>query len=338
MWWIWLGPLLAWVFFAVSAWRDPRKMRTAVYFLAALSITLLGVLETVFAVVPAKFAIYLLAGLASLFILAILVLSSALTANGIIMMRKESLHPRNLLSLLLGLGLLSYTLISLYITSTSLYAVLFVWLFALVLPIGFFSAGFTAYLLYSQVCQWFAKHAAKPPAAVVVLGSGLIEDKVPPLLASRLDQGRRVLAKARLNGRAAVIVVSGGRGRDEDRSEAAAMADYLTEQGGEPALIWQEDKSRTTAENLANSRNLLLAAGVSGPVAVVTNNFHTFRAALLMRKFKLPGYAVGAPTAGYFWPSASIREYFAIMRDHWIVNFVGFGLSCLPLLFLALRL
>jgi uncharacterized SAM-binding protein YcdF (DUF218 family) len=67
-------------------------------------------------------------------------------------------------------------------------------------------------------------------------------------------------------------------------------------------------------------------------VAVVTSNFHAFRAALLMRRAGLPGYTIGAPTAGYYWPSASIREYVAILRDHPVLNAFGIGLSLGPLL------
>ena len=85
------------------------------------------------------------------------------------------------------------------------------------------------------------------------------------------------------------------------------MAEYLVRHGVDPDRIWMEAASQDTEENLANSRELLGAQEVSGRVAVVTNNFHAFRAALEMRDAKLPGYTIGSPTAGYFWPSATIR-------------------------------
>jgi uncharacterized SAM-binding protein YcdF (DUF218 family) len=93
-----------------------------------------------------------------------------------------------------------------------------------------------------------------------------------------------------------------------------------------------EDRSKTTEENLAYSKELLAANGVTGPVAVVTNNFHVLRAALLMRRMEIPGHAWGSPTAGYYRPSATIREYLAILRDHWPFNAVALGVTVLPLI------
>ena len=46
----------------------------------------------------------------------------------------------------------------------------------------------------------------------------------------------------------------------------------------------------------------------------------------------LPGYAVGAPTAGYYWPSATIREFIAICWDHRWLNGAMLTLACLPLI------
>jgi uncharacterized SAM-binding protein YcdF (DUF218 family) len=109
------------------------------------------------------------------------------------------------------------------------------------------------------------------------------------------------------------------------------MAEYVTQRGVEPGSVIVEDRSRTTHENLARSAELLGARGVGGDVAVVTNNFHAFRAALLMRRLGIPGYSLGSPTANYYWPSATIREYVAILRDSLLLNVVCLVLACVPL-------
>jgi uncharacterized SAM-binding protein YcdF (DUF218 family) len=328
--WGWLAPVLPWLVFAFSVWRDPRKMRTAVYLFAALAVTLVGSVVVAFAVVTGQLRAYLVAGSLALIGLAVVALSAVLVANGVTMVRREGLRPRNLLSCALGLAISAYVGLCLAAVPRGAQGMM-PWLLALTLPIGFFAAGFTAYLIYAQVYQWGARRFAKPPAAVIVLGSGLIGDRVPPLLASRLDQGRRVLERAQAADPSAVLVTSGGQGPGEDRPEAAAMADYLVAAGVAAAAVWPEEASRSTEENLANSARLLRERGRTGRLAVVTNDFHAFRAALLMRKLKLSGYAVGAPTAGYFWPNAVIREYSAIVRDHWLVNLLGAAASCLPL-------
>lgn len=59
---------------------------------------------------------------------------------------------------------------------------------------------------------------------------------------------------------------------------------------------------------------------------IVTNNFHVLRAALLARKAKINGQVVGSPTAWYFWPSATIREFIAVFLEHRVPNFTVCGL------------
>ena len=40
---------------------------------------------------------------------------------------------------------------------------------------------------------------------------------------------------------------------------------------------------------------------------------------------------MGAPTAVYYWPSAVIREFFAVLRDHFWLNAVLLALSVVPI-------
>ncbi|MCL2471449.1 MAG: YdcF family protein, partial [Propionibacteriaceae bacterium] len=100
--------------------------------------------------------------------------------------------------------------------------------------------------------------------------------------------------------------------------------------------ILQEDLSRTTRENLTNTKALLASQEITGPIAAVTNNFHAFRAALLLCREKIPGYAIGSPTAHYYWPAATIREYAAILLDSRTFNIVCLSVSVIPLIILGL--
>lgn len=166
---------------------------------------------------------------------------------------------------------------------------------------------------------------------VVVLGSGLIGGtRVPPLLASRLERGRKVYEAQAARGNPPVLLTSGGQGPDERLPESRAMADYLIERGFPAAHIQCEDRSRTTEENLEYSKAIMSAAGPGYSCVIVTNNFHAFRAALMARKTGVNGQVVGSPTAAYFWPSATIREFAAVFLGHKLVNFTICGLLALP--------
>jgi len=67
---------------------------------------------------------------------------------------------------------------------------------------------------------------------VVVLGSGLLDGgQIPPLLASRLDRGQAVFQALAARGSDPVLIVSGGKGSDEQVSEADAITGYLAARG-----------------------------------------------------------------------------------------------------------
>jgi len=329
MWWI---PGLVWLaIFVVMVLRDARRMRCAVALLASLLSFGFAALATVAASLPADNAGgWILLGLVLLAILVVVVLGVVLVLNGFVMIRKEGRRLANLLGLMLGLVMLGYVgwAVAAVVVDS---AQSIIWLAFIGGPLAWLGFGFSAYLLYSWAYLWATRRWAKPPVAVVVLGSGLIRGQVPPLLASRLDAGL-ALARRGSTTDPLKLVVSGGRGSDESRSEASAMAEYLVKHGCDPANIIVEDQSHTTAQNIANTQQMLRQAAIGGRVGVVTNNFHAFRAATLMSRQRLPGYALGSPTAHYYWPAATIREYVAILRDSAVFTIVCLALTASPLI------
>ena len=99
-------------------------------------------------------------------------------------------------------------------------------------------------------------------------------------LASRLDTAA-MLAEQQPQ---ALIITSGGIGLGQTRSEADIMATYLQQTHGiVSSRIYHEGKSTSTEENLAYSQPILVAQGMdkSAPIAIVTSDFHTIRAAAI---------------------------------------------------------
>jgi len=336
MWGMWIPVVVFAVCFLVSL-REPRRMRCAVFLLAtvlSLAFALLYVVEPRGMVEPNGQAnlvlMYVQIAFLFLAVLVVVGLGIVLILNGFTMVRKEGRRLANLLGLFLGLVIVGYIVASI-LSIVADQDRLFIWILFLGFPLSYLGFGFTAYLLYSGLYLWFTKRWGKPPAAVVILGSGLVHNKVTPLLASRLNEGM-ILANRTEE---PIFVVSGGKGTDEQRSEASAMEEYLVNSGIPDESIIAEDLSRTTRENIVNTKAILETKGITGPVAVATNNFHAFRAALLLCREKVPGYAVGAPTARYYWPAATIREYVAILRDSLRFNAICLGLTILPLVILA---
>ncbi len=126
-----------------------------------------------------------------------------------------------------------------------------------------------------------------------------------------------------------MLLTSGGQGPDEQLPEARAMADYLIERGFPADRIVCEEQSRTTEENLAFSKKIMEQTVPDHRCVIVTNNYHVLRAAILARRAGVNGQVVGAPTAAYFWPSATIREFAAVFLSYKLVNLGICGLLVL---------
>ena len=82
------------------------------------------------------------------------------------------------------------------------------------------------------------------------------------------------------------VVVTGGKGDDEHKSEAQAMHDYLVEHGISSEQIILEDKAANTHENLIFSRALLEELGydTEQEFLLVSNGFHLTRSRILWER------------------------------------------------------
>ncbi len=334
MWWL-IGGILI-VVVGIDAWLDLRKLRIGVglVFIGTWVVfTLIGFASSAFADDDMALALILLAALA-LGLFSALLLGLFNVANGVTMMRRESHRFVNLLSLVFGVTVVAavvYVIAGLALDSVNRDVAfeMFRWLLFASLPIGYLALVFVSFLAQSTLYGWLVSRLSRKADAVIVLGAGLSDGKVTPLLAARLDRGKSVFA--RLTSPNAVLIVSGGQGSDEPVSEAQAMSDYLLASGVDSSRLLMEDQSTTTEQNLEFSRRLLCERGLENArCLVVTNNYHAMRAAFLMRKLGVAGHAVGASTARYFWPSAFLREYLAILRDHTVLNVLMLGFASLP--------
>ncbi|GAA1366982.1 YdcF family protein [Streptomyces beijiangensis] len=315
------------VLFAVGVWREPRRLRNAVLLglaLACVTLDVVGRLGEEHGRVVTIAAYVLLV----LPVVSCVLLAGVLIANGCIIVRKEGRSLSHLLSLMAGIAML---------TALALTWAAVVWqnrdlsvpAEMVLLVGGYLSFLFVCFLLYGFL------YTRLPPrrdaAFVVVLGSGLIGgSRVSPLLAGRLDQGRRVFERLERSGRRPLLITSGGQGPDELLPEAEAMAGYLTRNGFPADRLRIEDRSRTTEENLRNSRALMQELRPEASCVIVTSNYHAFRAALMARKTGVQGTVVGARTAAYFWPSATLREFAALLSAHRTVNACVCAVLLLP--------
>lgn len=309
---------LFFVLFGVSVREDRRRFRNAVYLGLTFIFLSIGLL-TLVPNLPHGLDTVVVALVFLVPALGTVALGFFLIGNGLTMIRKEGRRPANLLAFLAGVGI--FALIAFVLTmgnrdSHTWDAVVV----GVVLLSGYVSFLFLCFLAYAYL---YGRIKVRGDVDyVVMLGSGLIGgDRVPPLLASRLRKGREIHdAQIARGGRVPLLLTSGGKGTDEKVAEARAMADWLIAEGVPQEHVRLEDRSRTTEENLRYSRTIMEAADPGYRCVVVTNNFHAFRAAMMARKAGVNGQVLGSPTAKYFWPSATIREFVAVFWEHRAVN------------------
>ncbi|MFZ3587701.1 YdcF family protein [Bacillus sp. DJP31] len=113
------------------------------------------------------------------------------------------------------------------------------------------------------------------------------------------------------------VIVSGGQGPGEVITEAEAMARYFLTEGIRKDRIIKEDKSTTTYENLLFSKKYIKGGG---PLVIVSNDFHLFRASLIADRV---GYekvhTLAAKTPLIVLPKLWVREYAAVLKT-WVFD------------------
>ncbi len=307
-------------FFCLGALSDLRRFGNAVLLGLSLTFLALDVMDGLGRAGHAPALLRLALGSAVLFVgLGVFLLAFFLIANGVQMVRHEGPRPANLLSLLAGLAILGFvTLAGAAVTTRS--PVLTRGAGAAFLVAGYVSFLFLCFAGYAFL--YGRLRVRRDVDFVVVLGSGLAGGhRVPPLLASRLDRGRAAYLSQAARGNPPMLITSGGQGPRERLPEARAMADYLIERGIPEDRIECEDRSRNTEQNLRFSEAIMRQRIPAYRCVVVTSNFHVFRAAITARRAGVNGQVIGSPTAAYFWPSATIREFAAVFLSHKLVNF-----------------
>ena len=237
-----------------------------------------------------------------------------LILSNLILLFKEGFRLRNLLALLAGgleiLGL--HVAFSLNCMPSLWIGDLFIDVLADMIYI------FCTSVFFGLACTAFVYTRQRPSLDrdyALVLGCAVFGERVPPLLASRIDRALAFIDKQeKATGKRPLLVLSGGQGPGENISEAEAMRRYAVNKGVPEESILLEDKSKNTYENFHNSKELL-AARFSGPKGVFsTTSFHVFRSEILSVETGLRAAGLSAPTRWYFLPNAFVREVAGFLK------------------------
>lgn len=150
-------------------------------------------------------------------------------------------------------------------------------------------------------------------ATAVVLGCRVYGERPSLSLVERLEAAYTYLEE---NPKSA-CVVSGGQGSGENISEAEAMCRWLVVKGIDKERIYIEDKSTSTEENITYSKQVIEENGLNPNVAIVTSEYHTYRAGIIAQKNGLSFGTEPGHTAIWLFPTFYVRELYGILAE-WI--------------------
>lgn len=145
----------------------------------------------------------------------------------------------------------------------------------------------------------------------IVLGAKVKKGNIPSLaLQYRLDAAL-IYAKEYPHVK---LVLSGGRGPDEDIEEAVVMKDFLLENGIDEDRLLLEDKATSTYENLLFSQEMLPSDINS--VTLITSDYHLNRAKILANKLGWDSDVVAAKTPKVVELKVRTRERAALLKAY----------------------
>ena len=156
-----------------------------------------------------------------------------------------------------------------------------------------------------------ANRAPQGNETVVVLGCQ-VKGTGPSLSLSRRIKAAKDYLDAHPD---AKCVLSGGQGDDEDISEAQCMYNELTSAGIDAGRLFLEDRSTSTRENIRFSMDVIAANGLSERIALVTDGYHQYRAAIIAQTQAESVSAVSARTSVILLPTYVVRELYGVIYE-----------------------
>lgn len=238
----------------------------------------------------------------------IIVFGIVLTINGLLLFLRTNFNLGNFLTLGLGAFLL-------------LYGIRFDWVkekfpkwLKVIIALGLSSVVLLASFLFLYGLN---DNTDYKEDAIIVLGAAVQGDTPSLALADRLDNAVEYYNK----NTNAIIVVSGGKGPQENVTEAYAMEKYLTKKGVPNDKIIKEEKATSTYENFKFSMEILDSMFEDDyKVAFVTNEYHIYRASGIAKSV---GYNdirhIHSGTRWYSVATGTLRECLAVLK-FWILD------------------
>ncbi|TPR51027.1 YdcF family protein [Apilactobacillus micheneri] len=261
----------------------------------------------------------------SLLLLVYLVYTVILVFDGIVVWYYEDHHLANIFSLILGLIMISYPIVNHFIIQ--IFPNPFDIIIERIIEFGLFYivSSFIAFCIAVILCN--LNRPTLNQDYIIILGAGLVHgDKVGPILAARINKAINIYwQQIEKTNKHPFIICSGGQGHDETVSEGFAMCEYANQHGVNEADVTAEEHSINTMTNFEKSKEIIERKHLKIDRGIfVSSNYHVYRANRYAKIVGLPINGIGSKTKITSLSHSILREYFAIILNHKLLNlFIG---------------
>ena len=181
---------------------------------------------------------------------------------------------------------------------------------------GLLCAGLV--MVLALECLVISGMNAAPPAGVdylIVLGAKVEADGSPSkALQRRINAAAEYLEQNPQT----IVIASGGQGADEPMSEAVCIRNGLAAKAIDENRVLLEDQSTTTAENMEFSKAMMRQ---TAQVGIVTNNYHIYRAVLLVKHAGIENvHGLAAEYTGFTLLHYMMRDGACLIADKLLGN------------------
>lgn len=154
-------------------------------------------------------------------------------------------------------------------------------------------------------------------SVIIVLGCQVRGEEPSLSLIKRVDSAYRFLLKNPNS----VAVLTGGKGRGENITEAECMRRILYDRGILNQRMILEEKSTTTDENIRFAKKLLQERGIeTAEIAVATSEYHQKRASIICQRYGYTAFAQSSHTKLILLPTFLVREIFGIVKEKYNIR------------------
>lgn len=166
------------------------------------------------------------------------------------------------------------------------------------------------------ICAYSTHNETCKADTAIVLGAGTFNGEVSPVYQERLNHAVWLHEQGYVD----TIIPTGGIGDGSNQSDASAAKNYLIERGIPEAVIFTEENSSVTQENLINAKAIMDGKNMKTAL-VVSDPLHMKRAMFLAKSAGLTAYTSPTTTSRYMSAKTQIpfllREIFFFTGYQW---------------------